>query len=126
MPHPLPARTYKLIQVSRADLQKIVDRWALRYSPSTVGRIASVLRALFSYAVTAELVTRSPASGLRLPRTSLVERPVLSPEDLERLAKALGPDEAPMMWLGVICGLRWAECAGLAEGDLGLLAGRAS
>ena len=88
--------------------------------------MASVLRALFSYAVSAQLVARSPASGLRLPRTRLVDRPVLSAEDLERLAKALGPDEAPMMWLGVIGGLRWAECAGLAVRDLDLLGGTVS
>ncbi|HTT92731.1 MAG TPA: hypothetical protein VMF65_24460 [Acidimicrobiales bacterium] len=101
--------TYRLAQLSRADLQKLVDRWAVHYRPSTVGRMASVLRALFSYAVSAELVARSPASGLRLPRTRLVDRPVLSAEDLERLAKVLGHDDAPMMWLGVIGGLRWAE-----------------
>ena len=88
--------------------------------------MASVLRALFSYAVDAELVARSPASGLRLPRTRLVERPVLTADDLERLAKALGPDDAPMMWLGVIGGLRWAECAGLAVRDLDLLSGTVS
>ena len=116
----------RLAQVSRADLQKMVDRWVLRYSPSTVGRMASVLRALFSYAVDAELVARSPASGLRLPRTRLVERPVLTADDLERLAKALGPDDAPMMWLGVIGGLRWAECAGLAVRDLDLLSSTVS
>ena len=117
---------WRLAQVSRADLQKMVDRWVLRYSPSTVGRMASVLMALFSYAVDAELVARSPASGLRLPRTRLVERPVLTADDLERFAKALGPDDAPMMWLGVIGGLRWAECAGLAVRDLDLLSSTVS
>lgn len=117
---------HRLAQVERTDLQRLVDRWARQYSPSTVGRMASVLRALFSYAVSAQLVARSPASGLRLPRTRLVDRPVLSAEDLERLAKALGPDEAPMMWLGVIGGLRWAECAGLAVRDLDLLGGTVS
>ena len=103
----------------------MVDRWVLRYSPSTVGRMASVLRALFSYAVDAEFVARSPASGC-VCRTRLVERPVLTADDLERLAKALGPDDAPMMWLGVIGGLRWAECAGLAVRDLDLLSSTVS
>ncbi len=78
--HILPVNwPHRLAQVSRTDLQRMVDRWVLGYSPSTVGRMASVLRALFSYAVDAELVARSPASGLRLPRTSLVERPCSVP-----------------------------------------------
>ena len=47
---------------------------------------------------------------------------MLTAEQLQRLAEALGPDEAPMMWLGVVGGLRWAECAGLALSGLDLLA----
>jgi integrase len=89
---------------------------------STVGRMASVLRAVYGYAVDSELVARSPVSGIRLPRVGLVERPTLTADDFDRLAHTLGP-EAPMMWLGVLGGLRWAECAGLTVDNLDLLAG---
>lgn len=63
---------------------------------------------------------------MRLPRSALVERPVLSAAQLQKLAVELGPDQAAMMWLGVVGGLRWAECAGLQVGSLDLLKGTVS
>ncbi len=42
------------------------------------------------------------------------------------LASELGPDQAAMMWLGVVGGLRWAECAGLQVRALDLLNGTVS
>ena len=51
-----------------------------------------------------------------------LSRPTLSADDLDRLADALG-SWAPMMWVGVLGGLRWADGAGLTIGYLDLLAG---
>ncbi len=112
----------RIDQITKAEVQSVVDGWATSLAASTVGRMASVLRAICRYAVDSELVARSPATGLRLPRVGLVERPTLSADDLDRLADALG-SWAPMMWVGVLGGLRWAECAGLTIGYLDLLAG---
>lgn len=113
----------RIDQITRAEVQAVVDGWATMFAASTVGRMASVLRAIYTYAIYAELVGRSPVNGIRLPHVGLVERPTLSAEDLDRLAGALGADQAPMMWLGVVGGLRWAECAGLTVDNFGLLAG---
>ena len=110
-------------RVTKADLQAAVDGWATTLKPSTVVRMAGVLRTIYSYAMSAELVGRSPAVGLRFPRVALVDRPVLDGEQLGRLADALGPDVAPMMWVGVVGGLRWAEVAGLTVDCLDLLGG---
>jgi integrase len=77
---------------------------------------------MLNYAVDAGLLGVSPAARLRLPHISLVDRPVLGADDLERLAEALG-DGATMMWLGVVGGLRWGECAGLTAGAIDTLAG---
>jgi integrase len=112
----------QVARVKRADVQALVDRWTSERAASPVGRMFSALRAVFSFAVASELIVRSPCVGVRLPRAGLVERPVLAPGQLQRLAGALGPDEAPMMWLGVVGGLRWAECAGLTVSCLDLLA----
>ena len=46
---------------------------------------------------------------------------MLAAPQLQLLAEELGPDQAPMMWLGVVGGLRWAECAGLTVCSLDLL-----
>jgi integrase len=116
----------QVARVTRADVQALVDRWATESAASSVGRMFSALRAVFSFAVASELVVRSPCVGARLPKSGLVDRPVLTAEQLQGLAEALGPDEAPMMWLGVVGGLRWAECAGLTVPALDLLAGTVS
>ena len=48
------------------------------------------------------------------------------PSATQVLASELGPDQAAMMWLGVVGGLRWAECAGLQVRALDLLNGTVS
>jgi integrase len=109
-------------KITKAEVQSVVDGWATTLAPSTVGRIASALRAIFSWAIDAEIVAKNPATDVRLPHVALVDRPTLPAADLERLAKAMG-DEAPFMWVGAIGGLRWAEVAGLTVDNLDLLAG---
>ena len=113
----------RIDQITKADVQRVVDGWATKLKPSTVERMAGVVRSIYFYAIAAELVSRSPAVGLRVPHVALVDRPVLSADDLGRLADALGEDQATMMWLGAVGGLRWAECAGLTVGNLDLLTG---
>jgi integrase len=122
--HVLPAiGALQLSKVTKQRCQELVDGWAATLKPSTVVRQAATLRALFSFALDSEMILRSPAARLRLPQMELVRRPELSAGDLERLAKALGPDEAAMMWVGAVTGLRWAECAGLTLGDVDLTNG---
>jgi integrase len=108
--------------LTRADIQLLVDGWAAQLSPSTVARMYSTLRALLNYAEAANLILRSPCRRIRIPQVRLTDRPVLKPEELERLAAHLGPTHAPLMWLGAVLGLRWGEVAGLRVRDLDLLA----
>src|SRR4030081_779252 len=44
--------------ITRADIQRLVDTWRTSYAPSTVQRMYSTVRALFSYAEAAELIDR--------------------------------------------------------------------
>lgn len=108
-------------QLTRLDVQRMVDAWAKSHSPSTVTRMFAVLRGVMTFAVNADLISRSPCTSARLPRASLVDRPVLSADQLQALDVELGKDQAAMMWLGVVGGLRWAECAGLTVAGLDLL-----
>jgi integrase len=112
-----------LVDVTRADVQSLVDAWADRQAPSTVGRQYSAMRAMFAYAEASDRLQRTPCRGIRLPRVRLVDRPELGADNLEPLAEALGPDQAAMRWVGAVLGLRWAECAGLTVGALDLLGG---
>ncbi len=108
-------------RITRVDVQQLVDGWSQDHAPSTVVRMFAVVRGVFGFAVASDMIGRSPCTGVRVPRGSLVERPVLSAQQLQGLASKLGPDQAAMMWLGVVGGLRWAECAGLTVSSLDLL-----
>jgi len=123
--HVLPtlgART--LVSVTRHDVQSLVDGWAPLQAPSTVARQYATLRAMFTFAEDTERLARNPCRRIRLPRTHLVERPVLGAHELESLADALGPDQASFMWTGAVLGLRWAEAAGLTVDRLDFLGGK--
>jgi integrase len=78
---------------------------------------------MFAFAEDTDRLARTPCRGIRLPRVHLVERPELSGDDLERLAGALGEDQAVMMWIGAVLGLRFAEAARLTVRALDLLGG---
>jgi integrase len=113
----------RLSSVTPADIQCVVNAWALEQAPSTVGRQYTALAAMFAYAVDSDRIVRTPCRRIRLPQVRQVERPELSADDLERLAEALGADQSVMMWTGAALGLRFAECAGLTVDRLDLLAG---
>jgi integrase len=98
--------------ITKADIQKLVNEWTATKAPTTVGRHYTCLGAIFSYAVSDDIIMRSPCRDIRLPKTSLQERPVLTPKEVAALAAALGPDQACFMWLGIE-GLRWSEAAAM-------------
>lgn len=86
-------------------------------SSSTIGRQCSALRALLAFAVKSDLIPRTAWRSVRLPQATLTDRPQLDPEALARL------DLRPMLWLGAVGGLRWAEVTGVTVGSLDLLRG---
>ena len=94
-------------------VQALVASWAAGRAAATVRRQYGVLRAILNYAVDSDLIARSPARGVRLPRPTRGRRPILDASGLAALAEALGPRYAAMAYLGAVLGLRWAECAGL-------------
>lgn len=104
-------------------VQAAVDSWTTTYSPSTVVRHYACLRAILTYAEASEMILRTPCRGIRLPQVRRVDRPLLTPDDLERLSDVLGPEQGLFMWCGAVLGLRWAEVAGLTLDHLDYSAG---
>lgn len=104
--------------ITRGDIQGLVNVWAETHQPSTVGRMYSTVRALFSYADIGE-----PFRKVKVPAAGLVDRPYLTADALSALAGQLGPEQGAFMWCGVVLGLRWAEVAGLVVGDVDMLRG---
>lgn len=109
-------------RITKADMQRVVNKWTVTHSPSSVARMFATLRAVMTWACDSELIVRNPCRGIRLPQVGAVERPDLDPRDLEHLALELGGD-ATFMWCAVCLGLRWGEVAGLTVGSLDLLNG---
>ena len=112
----------RVVSITRADVQRLVDNWRAELAPSTVRRMFSALRAMFNYAEAAEFIARSPCRHIRLPSAELVERPALNADPLSAVAGGLG-DHGAMVWLGAVLGLRWGEVAGLTVGDIDFLRG---
>jgi len=106
--------------VTQPDVQAVVTRWAKSAAPRTVRRQYGTLRAIFAYAVNADWLSRSPCRNVNLPEAAPVSRTLPDVDQLAALSDELG-DHAPMLWLGVLLGLRWGEVAGLRLARLDLL-----
>lgn len=110
-------------EVTPPDVQGLVNRWAKAQAPRTVRRQYDVVRALFAYSVVSDWIARSPCRGIDLPRVEALQRQVLAPEDVAKVAAVMDPLYSPMVWLGAVLGLRWGEVAGLTVRSLDLLRG---
>lgn len=111
--HLLPALgNWPLESITPWDVQRLVMGWAATSSPASVSRQYATLRAIFNYAVTTDMLRRSPCRGINLPAVEPRESPLVTAQDLEYLALHL-PGYEPLPYLGGVLGLRWAEAAGL-------------
>lgn len=110
--------------ITPRDVQALVSAWAKVRAPRSVRREYGTLRAILAAAVNADLLVRSPCRGIKLPAVKPTTVVAVGPDELDRLATALGPDYSAMAYLGVVLGLRWGEVAGLRVRRLDLLDGR--
>jgi integrase len=72
-------------------------------------------------AVEADRLVKTPCRGIKLPERPALDRHLLTAAQIADLAAAVGPEYAPMVWLGALLGLRWGECAGLRVGRIDFL-----
>ena len=112
----------QLCTIRQVDVQELVNGLVKKkLAPKTVERTYGTLRAAFAYAVSAELISRSPCHNVNLPRAAKRVRRVVSPDDVVILAEAIDARYEAMVWVGALLGLRWGEVAGLRIGSLDLL-----
>jgi integrase len=110
-----------LSSITPMHVQAVVDARARSAAPATVARDFSALRAVFNAAVDADLIGRSPARKVALPRARRQGRVPVSAADLERLASEVpGRYRALVLMAGVV-GLRWGEAIGLRVCDIDFL-----
>jgi len=123
--HLLPALGRRPVgSITPGDIQSLVNDWvASGKAPRTIRRQYGVLRAVCNAAVANDLILRSPCRAIKLPNVEPLDRHLPSADDLAGLASALG-DDAAIMWVGAVLGLRWGETVGLRVGCLDLLRGQ--
>jgi len=115
--HFLPALGQRrLDSITVLDVQHLVSEMKKHgLQPATVRTNFGVLKAVFSAAVQADLIPRSPCTGVRgvkSPSATRKQRKCLTAEQVAALAGAMPVDYRPMIYAGVL-GLRWSEVAGL-------------
>lgn len=111
----------KLSSLTPTDVRGLVSLWTPTMAPRTVRRTYGALRALLNFAVETDRLVRSPCRGIKLPAVDTRPGRALDADEISRLAAAMPANLRPMVWLGVILGLRWGEVAGLRVGRIDLL-----
>lgn len=111
----------QLSGITPAHLRGVIDVMATRVAPSTVRTNVGVLRAVFNAAVESDLIGRSPVRAVRLAKAVGRARPTLTPEELFRLADAIGPRFRALVLVAGTLGLRWSEAVGLRVADVNFL-----
>jgi len=91
-------------------------------SGDTVLKIKEVLSSVLTSAVGYELLTKNPMSGVRIPRSKVVnkkkKKPYLTPEEFEQLVNLVEEPYATMIYVAVHSGLRVSELVGLKWEDV--------
>lgn len=83
-----------------------------------MAREFSALRAALNAAVDAELVPRSPAWKIALPRAVPSEQSGLTPSELSNLVKEVPDHYRVLVLVAAVLGLRWGEAIGLLVRDV--------
>ena len=90
-------------------------------APNTVKQIFLLVQACMTAAVKEGLISESPCNDIELRRAEHVEQRFLMPDEVELLATEMGPQYAPLVYVGCYLGLRWGELAGLKRSKIDLL-----
>jgi integrase len=99
-------------------VQEAIDERSRYAQPATVARDFAALRALLNAAVDADLIGRSPARKVALPRIVRPERMTLDPEQLRRLVDELPDHYQALVITAGILGLAWEEAIALRVRDV--------
>lgn len=110
-----------LASITPMHVQSVIDARARGAAPATVARDFSALRAVLGAAVEADLIGRSPARRVALPRVRPPVRGELAPLDVEKLAAAVPGRYRALILVAAVTGLRWGEAIGLRVKDIDFL-----
>jgi integrase len=108
--------------VSPGDLQQWVSQLtAAGYAPATIAKAYQLVSIVFDNAVDLDLITRSPARNVKIPKVDRAEMRFLDGAQVASLAEAAGPRHRTLVLAAAYTGLRWGEITGLRIQRLDLL-----
>jgi integrase len=110
--------TRALAAVTPRHVQEAVDERSRHAQPATLGRDFAALRAMLNAAVDADLIGRSPARKVALPRIVRPERMTLDPPQLRRLVDEVPDHYRALVLTAGILGLAWEEVVALRVRDI--------
>lgn len=110
--------TLPLGAITPSHIQAVINARSKVAAPATVGRDFSSLRSLLNAAVDADLIGRSPARRMALPRVRPPTRVALSPEAIMRLIDETPEHYRVLVLVAGVLGLRWGEAVGLRVCDV--------
>jgi integrase len=105
----------KDIQAFIADLEK------RELSAARIRQAYRLLSMILKSAVESDYIAKSPCVGVRLRKWTKKPANHLSAEEVERLARAVGPKHETLVLLLAYGGLRWGEAVALRRGRCNLL-----
>ena len=111
---------FSMRQITRQDLQELLDSKAATLSRSVLSHLRFHLRAIFEMAISEGVVDRNPATVLYTPRVAKPgrERPLLTGDMVRQLLSALELRERLLARLAVFEGMRPGEILGLQVADV--------
>ena len=102
-----------IAQITSEDMQAAVGQWAIDYAPSTVRTAFGYASSVFSWAVRAELIPRSPCVKIRLPRAVDARVVPLADKTVADIADAMAEHWQAAVWVVAATGMRGGELRGL-------------
>lgn len=116
---------YELRHIDRMAVEEwVADLQASGLGPSAIRQARQVLNSIMKLAVEAGYLLVNPVTGVKAPRQNDREMLFLSAEEVERLAAAIQPPYATLVYLLAYGGLRWGEAVAVRRKRCQLLRSR--
>lgn len=107
-------------RVAYETVQAWVNELSLTLAPTTVHKVAGVLRSILRVAVKSRRIAVNPANDLELPRPKVKARRYLDAYQVESLAEA-ADEHSLLVYVLAYTGLRFGELAGLQVANVDLM-----
>ncbi len=121
--------SYRLGEISRSQVQRLVDRWQREgLSPSTIRNTVNALRVIYRSAdqLVEGVIVQNPTVGLRLPAQRGRRERVAAMKEATRLLEALTEMDRALWGMALYAGLRLGELLAVRWSDIDLVAGTIS